>query len=487
MMTKTFNKKTIPVLIGEIMKPEGDIKMQKEARFTLIKWIISFVLSSTIFLIPTSELFSSQLRLFFVVTILYICILAFELMPSMVPSMLLTGVYVLLGLADFSTALSAWTNTTIYMVIGAFALVNAMQACGLLDRITFWFIAKIGGTFNRACYAIYLLGAILSLITFTNHWLLVVVLAYSVAQAFGYKTVSKESGLIMFAGALGATTTTYWQYAPGFVGLYQTGMQSVFPGLEVGWLQVLVACWPLVVMPLIVMWLLTKMTNSKNFSIGDGKAEFERRFQSLGKVSKSEKISAVLVVVLLAYLLLQPLHKMNLALGFMILPWILYIPQLKVGDLKALQSINYPLIFFMVACMSIGTVGASLGLNTLAQTILTDALSGTPTFAVHFVILILTALGNIVLTPYAMAGAFSAPISSIALTMGLDPITLMYTFSIGSDIFIFPHEIACLVALFSFGLISMKDFIKYATIKTIVQIVFFAIILYPYWGILGIL
>lgn len=453
----------------------------------LLKWTVTLLLAASVFLIPTGELFTTQLQLFFAITILFVCVLAFEFMPAMVPSMLLTIFYVVTGLAPVSVALSPWTNTTIYMVIGAFALAAAMEECELLNRICYWFIVKIGGTFNRVCYAIYFVGLILSFVTFTNHFLIVAVFAYAVAHAMGYTKLCKESGVIMFAGVLGATTTSYWIYNPGVIGIYLPGMQSVYPAAAPTWLGVTLQSLPLAIMPVIVMFVVLKITKSKEFDMGNGKAEFLQKLQALGPVSKAEKICCVILLALIAYVLLQPLHGQNFAYGFMLLPWLLYFPQFKITTAQTLSKINFPLVFFMVACMSIGTVGVNLGLDVFAGQLLINLVGDMPAVGVHFLVLVIVALGNIVLTPYAMAGALSAPLTALALSLGLNPEAIMLTFLTGADIFFFPHEIAVLVAIFSFGLISMKDFIKYATIKTAIGLIFFLLIQFPYWLLLGII
>ncbi len=171
----------------------------------------------------------------------------------------------------------------------------------------------------------------------------------------------------------------------------------------------------------------------------------------------------------------------------MLLPWLLYFPQFKITTAQTLSKINFPLVFFMVACMSIGTVGVNLGLDVFAGQLLINLVGDMPAVGVHFLVLVIVALGNIVLTPYAMAGALSAPLTALALSLGLNPEAIMLTFLTGADIFFFPHEIAVLVAIFSFGLISMKDFIKYATIKTAIGLIFFLLIQFPYWLLLGII
>ena len=112
------------------------------------KWAVTAVLALLVMLIPTNAVFTEDLRLFFTITVTIICVFAFELLPTLAGAVLLSAAYIISGLVPAEVALAPWTNTLIYMTLGAFILANVMEECGLLQRICLWCIAKSGGTFN---------------------------------------------------------------------------------------------------------------------------------------------------------------------------------------------------------------------------------------------------------------------------------------------------------------------------------------------------
>ena len=151
-----------------------------------VKWLVTLLLSAGVMLVPAGGGFDEELRLFSAITVFYICTIVFEFLNVIVPSALLTAVYVLSGLAPVEVALQPWTSPLVYMIVGAYALVNVMDECGLLKRVSIWCILRCGGTYNGALYGMFLTGLVLGIITFNNAYLIMVSFAYGVTKSFGY-------------------------------------------------------------------------------------------------------------------------------------------------------------------------------------------------------------------------------------------------------------------------------------------------------------
>ena len=58
------------------------------------------------------------------IVVIIIMVIAFELFEMLVPSIMLPTLYFLSGLVPLNVAFASWTNTTVWMVLGALILAN---------------------------------------------------------------------------------------------------------------------------------------------------------------------------------------------------------------------------------------------------------------------------------------------------------------------------------------------------------------------------
>lgn len=458
-----------------------DLK-KKQMRY----WTVTIIAISLIMLIPISEIFTPQLRIFFAITVFFIMLVCFNLCGTLVASMLLFSLYIVSGITDAATALSPWTNTTIYMVIGAFAISNVMDECGLLRRIAMWIILRCGGTYTSVLYGIYFISCILALITFNNHFIVILAFTFGLVKAFDFKPFSKEAGLIMFVGAIGASASGNTIYAPAAIAMLENAVRlSVGDSFSMPWYLVTQVNWIFLLVPVVVIFLFSKLYNTKQYDSKINKDYFNSELQAMGKMSMEEKKVCVILCILLAFLLLQPIHGLPIAWGFITIPWLLWAPGIHVGTDAAVQKIDFGMMAFMAACMSIGTVGMSLGVDVLITSTLGSTLGSMSPFTFLAATLGFGGMANIILTPFAIYSTLTVPLTQIGLTIGVNPAAVAMTVLIASDIYFFPHETTALVIMYSFGMIRMAEFIKLAAIKSIVSIVFFLAILIPYWMLTG--
>ena len=63
--------------------------MEKVKQGNLVKWLISVGMPLLLFFVPTSEVFTSQARMFLVLSVMAILVIAVGLMDMMIPALLL--------------------------------------------------------------------------------------------------------------------------------------------------------------------------------------------------------------------------------------------------------------------------------------------------------------------------------------------------------------------------------------------------------------
>lgn len=195
----------------------------------------------------------------------------------------------------------------------------------------------------------------------------------------------------------------------------------------------------------------------------------------------------MLTIILLVFLLTTSWHKIDMAIGFCLIPILFFMPGINIGTEQNIKDINFSMVFFIVACLGIGAVSSSLGFGSLVSSTLSPLLASSGDKLALVVIWLFGVLANFLLTPLAILAGFSAPITQLAVDLGINPLGALYVLFNTLDQIVLPYEYVNYLMFFSFGVISMKDFIQIMGIKLIIGAAFLALILYPWWHIVGVL
>ena len=456
------------------------------SRAKLVGWILSVLIPVIVWLIPTSESFTPELRMFFVITLFVILIMAFELLPVLISAVLLPALCVVSGLVPSETAFNAYTNTTVWMILGGLIFSNVLDQCGLLGRIAYGVIRKCGGTYVGAVFGCFFVGIILNVITFCNGWIVACALVYGVCKAMNLKP-GKEAALLCFAGAVGSNGSVIMLYHPGFVSLLETSLKTFMPDYTMGIFTQFIYNGTYAIWCMISFVIMLKVFRIKNSDIQVSREIFDQKYKELGPMSKNEKKSVVYIIVLLAYLCSTQFTGLPAAYGFLIIPYVMFLPVIGVDDGSALKRTNLPMIFFIATCMSIGSVGNAVGFGDWLTGIAVPLLEGKSVLFVCVALLIFGMLAKFVMTPVAVLGALFIPGSQVAISLGIKPVVACMILLFSCELIFMPYQASGTLIMYSYGLMPMKEFIKQFAVKDALMIVGFVVVMYPMWMLFGLI
>lgn len=238
---------------------------ERTNKMELVKWAITILCTLIVFLIPTNEIFTPQIRNYVAITLAIVSIVAFGLLDLVFAAILLPCLYVIFGCASMDVAFSGWTATAPIMVLGAYILTNILDECGLLKRIAYWCILNTPKSFAGLLFGVFLAGFVLSVITSCNAFTVMPALGVGICQALNLNK-SKESALIMGAVLLSTCTVMTFIYDPSSLGLINEAMQQVIPGFAVGWLQFFIQNFPMLIFCLLTLVLYIKDYEAKHYN-----------------------------------------------------------------------------------------------------------------------------------------------------------------------------------------------------------------------------
>ena len=161
-------------------------------------------------------------------------------------------------------------------------------------------------------------------------------------------------------------------------------------------------------------------------------------------------------------------------------------PGINVSTAKgSIKKVNYSMIFFMASCISIGTVATSLNIGKLIAGLSLPVFNSMETFSQLGFIYLLTFL--LVMTPLAIMSTLTVPLCEIAAGIGTDPRVFVYTILHGIEALVFPYEYVAYLVVYSFGMMTMKEFIKMNVIRTVLCFLGLMFICIPYWMLIGLM
>ncbi len=463
--------------------------MEKVKQGNLIKWFISVGVPLLLFLVPISEAFTVQARMFLVLSVMAIMVIAFGLMDMMIPALLLPAGYWVFGVVEKATeAYAGFASATIWVILGAFVLTIALDECGILKRIALAIIEKLGGSYNATLYAIYIVGVVLGQLCFCSHYFILIGLVFGICQAMKLKPLSKEGAIMMCVGGMAAMNVKTFLYQTSNMSLMIAGMQNVYPDFTIAPIQLLLYNCPEFLTSLLFIFVVTKVCHTKDIKFEGGREYFRKERLAMGPMTAAEKKAIVVLVILMCYVMFQPYHKFNLNYVFIILPWICFFPGINIAPTASLDRAKmfFSTFAFAGSCITIGQVAQTLGLGNLIADIATPILAPMGKVGLTYGVLLFGTVANLLLTPAAMASLLPTVLANIYQVLGYNPMCSILTVVYSLDMIFLPHEVTAYLVMFGFGMMSMKQFIKFYGAKTLFTLIFFGLIQIPWWILLGI-
>lgn len=459
------------------------------ARYQSNKSLLAKDLATIIFpvilcLIPCGDVYTLQMKLFLASTVMAILCFAFENVPQLAVALLLPVFWIFFGIAPASTVFTPWTNYIPWAMLAGLALATVLESTGLLRRVSYWIIAKVGSTYNRILLAVAFIGLGGTFLV-GDVCIPLATLCIGLCRALDLDKCKEAAG-IMLVGAMSALMGYMIMFnAPlmqmgiaadlldestELYGYFESFWKNLPRFLEVA---ICIGIAMLIFRP-------SKPINGKQF--------FSEKLAEMGKMTVREKKTAVLVIFYFIFLATRAFGgRTSLEWGMVLFPLLSVAPIIGAATKEDIQTIPLGFVAFVNACMGIGTVAVSLGIGQLIVNIILPILDGASSYTFFLIEWFTIVLGNFVMTPIAMYAAFTVPFTVLAQAIGIDPMAVYYLMKGAGDQIIFPYEYALYLIYFAFGVVRMKDFMKMMGIKMAVDFIVTFALLIPWWRFVGVL
>lgn len=455
--------------------------MSKKSR---IGWIVAVLVPVVLLLIPCTGAYTLQIKEFFAILTFVMIMFAFELFSNnMIPSLILSMLFLVLHLGTSDQIFSAWGNNIPWAMIGSLILVGVMNGTNILKRLSYGLIMRTNTRVITILIIFNVIGLGLSTVLAVNIGFPLAILSMGLCQALDIEPNSDTAAKIImnsyFSMTVGGTA---------FLGaLTLMGIQVIataYEGFNITYTQYFIHNWPFLIYGFLLMFLLHKAF--KNDQSIPEKEVLKKEHAGLGRVSLAEKKLIVIFILLFVCMLFN--GKLNLQIGWMILiaAVVCFLPFVKLGTDKALGEIRWPLVVFMTACIGIGTVAANVGAGQFVADLFMPLFGRLGQIGSLILTYVIGVLMNFVLTPLAAQSTMLIPLSQVGTNLGISPNIILYVFQNGVNQALLPYEIAFAMFYFSLGYMKLKQFAKAGLIMLVTNFLWIFLIMIPYWKLIGI-
>ncbi len=267
----------------------------------LLGFFLAIAVAAAILYMPQidhlSEAGQRCLALFSAVFVLYL----FESVHVAVVSLLIVPLLVIFGIADVNTALKGFSSTSTYLIIGSFAMAEAMLQSKLGNRITYWVLTKAGTSSKRISFGIMCVNIVMAFLipSSTARTAMLLPICLKIVDVFrteGGKGGRFGANLLMTlcctnstisAGILTSTVTN--PMAVQYIAATTGQTVSFMTWLEWGF--------PPAFLMTILSWWLIQILFPCTLDVQHGKEYFQQKKDAMGKIGISEKKVLVLFVL----------------------------------------------------------------------------------------------------------------------------------------------------------------------------------------------
>ena len=448
----------------------------------LLGWIVNILVPLSMFLVPIGDVFTAQVRMYFVITLFFIFALIFNNLNITLIGIMMPVCYVVLGVSKAGTAFSSFGNHVIWLVLASFMLSDMMVKVGVAKRLVYKCMILTGGTYRGILFGVTIAAIVLTLVIPGKVHFLLAPLCYSLIQTLDFGKSSEAAG-IMMTSAFACSTAGLFMYGTNIV-MMEELCASVY-NYSLPWLDYITKNLPTIAFLFIMVLIFSVMYKPKEKI--QNKEFFVEEYKKLGGFSRDEKITVAVCLLLVATLLTSSMHGIQIGWCFILCASIFFLPIVGIGNEQDLKRLNYGFVIFLAACFTIGNVASELKIGQMLCDVLLPYLTGRSTTFILMTMWVIGVILNVFMTPNAIIASMTLPFATIALNLGINPEAVYFIMLSSYDQLFFPYESGVYLIHFGFGVMTMKHFMKGMYLKMALTFLFLIVILIPFWNLVGFL
>jgi sodium-dependent dicarboxylate transporter 2/3/5 len=408
------------------------------------------------------------------------------LIPLQITSMLAIILLPLLNIMSSATAFSLFGNQAVFFILGAFIISAALIDSGLSTRLT----CRAMKHFSAS--PVLLRDSILFIGAFASFWMsehavaaMLFPIVLNIVRAFELKPMESRFGQsFFFALAWGCIIGGIATYLGGARNPLAAGILYAERGIEISFLRLLSASFPIVMIMLAAAWGLLRLSfPAEAVDTVRAQEQLQKEIDRIGPFSPREfRVGLVALGTILAWIFL---HKvMGLATIALMAVAVLFVFRL-VRWAEIESNVNWGIILMYGGAIALGSALHSTGASKWIVSHSIGQFDLTP-----LQLIILLGLISLTLTEFISNAAVVSVMMPVGLgladSMGLslEAVTLAIALPSGLS-YVLPMGTPATAIAYSAGYVSRGGFIKYGLIMNALSLFAFVLVVWLYWPMIG--
>jgi anion transporter len=381
-------------------------------------------------------------------------VLATDALPDAISALLLMSAWVLAGIVSPSVALSGFSSPSWVLLVSVLIIGAAIASSGLPYRLALWTVqhsrSGYGGQVSALCVA----GTLLSpaVPNATARVTLVAPAIGELIEALGYAPRSRPA-----AGLAMATLTGCGQMVAPFLTSSTTAVLifAVLP--RTGDVELNFLTWAFYAAPanailllgmIAALWLAYRPRTRAEAASRPNRETVKLQRRLIGPATRSERISLVVAVALVAGFVAQPLHGLDPA--WVAVFALTVLGAARVVDGSALTSVNWNFVFLFGMLASLSTVFGATGVDRWLASSVGEVLGGLAAAPALFVaaLALLAFAASFVLRWQAAAPLITVMAVPVAGAAGIHPFVVGLVALMAGNVFFLPYQSTAYLALY---------------------------------------
>jgi len=425
------------------------------------------------------------------ITLFMIAGWAFEVLDPGLVGILGCYLFWALGVVKVDVAFGGFADDTAWFVVGAILFGAMAERSGLARRIAYSVMLRVGTSYSRLLLGLIIADAVMTFFVPSGvpRVIIMATIAIGLVEAFGLGPGSNigRGMLLILTYAASVFDKTI---IAGAATITARGAIEQFGHVEVLYSRWLLAYLPSDIIIIVLAWrLMLRFFPPETDSLPGGKQYLQNELAKMGTWKPIEKKSLALMTLAIALWMTDFLHHISPSVVGLGIGLLAVLPIVGVLDIEELKRVNYLLVFFIGAVISMGKVlVATKSIDVLTSALFAwltpvmghTALSSFALYWTGFIYHIFLASG------LSMLGTSMPGLMNYAIAHHLNPLALgmIWTFSSGATIFMYQN--AVLIVGYSYGYFTGKDLCRLGLWMSVIDALLLLIVVPFYWPLIGI-